>query len=156
MQARTQWINCDLWSELATMLEWSFKIWDRQNEKKWWNSDRRVICNAMHCIDAGCGVICHRGVSDSSEEARPLRQSHFAWMQYSFADGLPNESTCSRSVIPLMITCLPCIVYAMGPNSRVGSGSGSTWDGTMTMGLTTRTTWTVAKGPVSPPSTWHF
>jgi hypothetical protein len=36
------------------------------------NDDRRAICNATRGIDAGRGVICHRGVSDGSDGARPL------------------------------------------------------------------------------------
>ena len=52
--------------------ECSFKIGDRQSEKKWLNSDRRAICNATRGIEAVRGVIRHRGVSDSSDGARPL------------------------------------------------------------------------------------
>jgi len=49
-----------------------FNIGDRQSEKKRRNGGRRAICNATRGIDAGRGVICHRGVSDSSDGARPL------------------------------------------------------------------------------------
>jgi len=69
IQARTQWTHSDVWSQLATTPEWSFKIGDRQNKKKRWNSGQRAIWNATHWIDAGRGVICHRGVSDGSDRA---------------------------------------------------------------------------------------
>jgi len=36
------------------------------------NGDRRAICNSTPGIDAGRGVIRHRGVSDGSDGARPL------------------------------------------------------------------------------------
>jgi len=39
--------------------------------------------------------------------------------------------------------------FAMGPNSRVGSGSGSTWNRTIATGFTTRNIQTVAFRPVS-------
>jgi len=40
--------------------------------KKRRNRDRTAMCNATRGIDAGCGVIRHRGVSDGSDGARPL------------------------------------------------------------------------------------
>jgi len=46
---------------------------------------------------------------------------------------------------------------AMGTNSQVGSGAGSTWNQTMAIGLTTRKTRTVANRPVLPnqkPDLW--
>jgi len=52
-------------------MEYVFRI-DRQSEKKWRNGDRRAICNATRGIDAGRGVIRHRGVSDGTEGVRPL------------------------------------------------------------------------------------
>jgi len=48
------------------------------------------------------------------------------------------------------------VVLATGPNSRVGSGSGSTRNQIVAMGLTTRKTQTVGNGPVLPPKTRHF
>jgi len=52
-------------------IECAFRI-DRQSEKKRRNGDRRAICNATRGIDVGRGVIRHWGVSDGSDEARPL------------------------------------------------------------------------------------
>jgi len=86
MQARTQWTHTDVFSQLATTPEWSFKIGDRQNAKRQWNSDRRAIYNATRCFDAGRGVIRHRGVSDGSYGARPVWRSHSARTEYFFAD----------------------------------------------------------------------
>jgi len=88
MQAGTQWTQTNVWSQLATTPEWSFKIGDWQNEQNPWNSDQRAIWNATRRIDAGRGVIRHRGVSDGSEEARPLWQSHCAQMEIFFAGGV--------------------------------------------------------------------
>jgi len=45
------------------------------------------------------------------------------------------------------------IVLAMGPNSRVGSGSSSTQNRTVATGLTTRKTQPIGNGPVLPPKT---
>jgi len=47
-------------------------------------------------------------------------------------------------------------VLATGPNSRVGSGSGSTRIQTVAMDLTTRITQTVENGQVLPPTSRHF
>jgi len=86
MQACTQWNHSDVWSQLPTTPECLFKIGDQQSEKKLRNCDRRVICNATRGIDAGRGVICHRGVSDGSDGARPLWRSHSAQTEMFFAD----------------------------------------------------------------------
>jgi len=86
MQARTQWTNSDLWLQLATRPECSFEIGDRQSEKKWWNRDRRAICNAMRGIEAGRRVICHWGVSNGSDGVRPLWPSQSARTEMFFAD----------------------------------------------------------------------
>ena len=86
MQALTQWTHSDVLSLFATIPEWSFKIGDRQNAKRQWNRDRRAIYNATRCIDAGCGVIRHRSVSDGSDGARPLWRSHSARTEYFSAD----------------------------------------------------------------------
>jgi len=48
------------------------------------------------------------------------------------------------------------LVLAMGPNSRVGSGYGSTRNRTVATDLTTRKTWTIWNGPLLPPKTRHF
>jgi hypothetical protein len=66
--------------------ECSFKIGDQQSEKKRWSSDRRAICNATRGIKAAHGVIRHRGVSDGSDGARLLWQSHSAQTELFFAD----------------------------------------------------------------------
>jgi len=50
------------------------------------NGDRRAIYNATRGIDAGRRVICHRGVSDGSDGARPLGRRHSAWTEMFFAD----------------------------------------------------------------------
>ena len=47
------------------------------------------MCNATRGIDAGRRVIRHRGVSDGSDGARPLWQSHSAQTEMFFADGEP-------------------------------------------------------------------
>jgi len=86
MQACTQWTHSDVWSQLPTTPECLFKIGDRQSEKKLRNCDRRAICNATRGIDAGRGAIRHRGVSDGSDGARPLWQSHSARTEMLFAD----------------------------------------------------------------------
>jgi len=46
------------------------------------------MCNATRGIDAGRGVIRHRGVSDGSDGARPLWRSHSARTEMFFADGV--------------------------------------------------------------------
>ena len=100
--------------------ECSFKIGDRQSEKKRWNSDRRAICNVMRGIEAGCGAIHHRVVSDSSEGAHPLWRSHSAQTEIFFADvSLPTGecrelTTCSCEV-GLWITgyTLPQILFTI-------------------------------------------
>ena len=56
------------------------------------------------------------------------------------------------SVVP----SLSRVVLATGPNSRVGSGYGSTRNRTVATGLTTRKTRTIGHGPVLPPKTRHF
>ena len=48
------------------------------------------------------------------------------------------------------------LVLATGPNSRVGSGFGSTRKRTVATCLTTRKTQTVGNGAVLPPKTRHF
>jgi len=86
MQARTQWTYSHVWSQLATTSECFFQIGDQQSEKKRWNRDWRAICNAMHASDTRCGVICHRGVCDSSGGARPLWRIPSARTEMFFAD----------------------------------------------------------------------
>ena len=49
-----------------------------------------------------------------------------------------------------------CVVLATGPNSRVGSGFGSTQNRTFATGLTTRKSRTVGNMAVLPPKTRHF
>ena len=66
--------------------ECSFKIGDRQSEKKRWNCDGRAICNTTLGIGAGHGVSLHRDISDSSDGPRPLWQSHSARTELFFAD----------------------------------------------------------------------
>jgi len=86
MQACTQWTHSDVSSQLPTTPECIFKIGDQQSEKKLRNCDRRAICNATRGIDAGHGVIRHRGISDGSDGARPLWRSHSARTEMFFAD----------------------------------------------------------------------
>jgi len=121
MQARTQWTHSDVWSQLATLPEWRFKIGDRQNVKKPWNSDQRAILNATGWIDAGRGVIRHRGVSDGSDRARPLWRSHSARTEIFFADVLPTDgwfTLSCRSVGHLFqtITLALWLTVAIGRN----------------------------------------
>jgi len=71
--------------------ECSFKIGDRQSEKKRWNSDQRAICNATPGIEAAHGVIHHWGVSDGSDGARPLWRGHSCRTEIFFPDEITNE-----------------------------------------------------------------
>jgi len=50
----------------------------------------------------------------------------------------------------------PSVVWGMGPNLRVGSGSGSIWFQTVAMGLTTWNTWRSWNWLVFPLKTRHF
>ena len=86
MQACTQWTYSDLWSQLATTPECLFKIGDQQSDKKRRNSDRRAICHATRAIDAGRGVIRHKGVSEGSDGVCPLWRSRSTWTEMFFAD----------------------------------------------------------------------
>jgi len=49
-----------------------------------------AICDATRGLDAGRGVFRHRGVSDGSDGARPLLQSHSARTEKFFADVFPR------------------------------------------------------------------
>jgi len=80
MQERTQWTHSDVWSQLPTTPECSLKIGEWQSEKKRRNCDRRAICNGMGGIEAGRGVIHHRGVLDSSDGAILPRRKYFLLM----------------------------------------------------------------------------
>jgi len=86
MQLRTLRTHSDVWSQLATKPECSFKIGDRQREKKRWNRDERAICNVTHRICAGCRVSRPRDVSDGSDWPCSLWPSHSAWTEMFFAD----------------------------------------------------------------------
>jgi len=66
--------HSDLWSQLATTLQFSFTVVYRSREK-WHHCDRRAICNVTRGIGAGRRVICHQGVSEGSDGARPLWRS---------------------------------------------------------------------------------
>ena len=72
--------------------------------KTWRNCDRRAMCNATRGIEAMRGVICHRGVSDSSDGAHPLRRSHSARTVMFFADegeGLGKDADISYQSTPV-------------------------------------------------------
>jgi len=73
------------WDQKMGKIECVFRI-DRHSEKKRRNGNRRAICNATGGIDAGRGVIRHRGVSDGSHGAHPLWRSHSARTEMIFAD----------------------------------------------------------------------
>jgi len=90
MAACTQWTHSDVWLQLATTPEWLCNTGDRLNEKARWNSNWRVLSNVTRCIDAGCGVIHHTGVSDWSYRVHLLQRSHSAWTEFCFADKLHN------------------------------------------------------------------
>jgi len=98
MKARTHWTHSDMWSQLATMPEWSSNIGDWKSEKKRWNYDRGVICNATCGIHAWRGVIHHWGVLDSSDGVRQLGRSHstrtymFLLMWYILIVSIPVSS----------------------------------------------------------------
>ena len=85
------------WDQKMGKIECVFRI-DRQREKKRRNGDRRAICYATRAIDAGRGVICHRGVSDGSDRARPLWRSHSARTEMFFADGSCQSNWSTSSV----------------------------------------------------------
>jgi len=78
--------------------ECSFKIGDRQSEKKQWNCDGRAICNETRGIGAGRGVSRHRDVSDGSDGPRPLWRSHSTRTEIFFADDPTNTQTCQSTV----------------------------------------------------------
>ena len=65
------------WDQKMGKIKCSFRI-DWQSEKKRRNSDCWVICKATRGIDAGRGVIRHRGVSDGSDGWCPLWRSYSA------------------------------------------------------------------------------
>ena len=90
IQACTQWTHSDVCSQLAITPECLFIIGDRQSEKKRRNGNQRAICSATRSIDAGCGVMRHRGVSDGSAGAHPLWCSYSARTEMFFANG-PDE-----------------------------------------------------------------
>jgi len=84
-----QYLTCthsEVWSQLATTPQCQFTIGYRQSKKKRRNRDRSAICNAKHGIGTGRRVICHRGVSDSTDRAHPLCRSHSARTEMSFSD----------------------------------------------------------------------
>jgi len=85
MQELTQWTHSDIWSQLATTREWSFKLGDRQNERKQQKSDQRAIWNRTYSIDARRGIIRQQGVSDVSDGVRPLPWSHSGRTEIIFA-----------------------------------------------------------------------
>jgi len=75
----------------------SITIGYQQSEQKWWNCDRRAICNVTRHMGPRSGVICHRGVSDASNGARPLWPSHPGLTEMFFADGwlVAGDSWCT-------------------------------------------------------------
>ena len=79
--------HSDQWSQSATMPQCSFTREYWQSKKNWRNCDGSVICNVMRGIGTGRRVICHWGLSDSSDGARPLWRSHSAQTEMFFADG---------------------------------------------------------------------
>lgn len=103
ISALTQWTLSAVGLQLATAPECSVKIGDRQREKKWWECDQRAICNTMCGIGAGCEVIPHRGVSGSSDEARPPWRSYPGQMEIIFADVVCMVS-CNAAVDYFKIT----------------------------------------------------
>ena len=122
--------NCRCFQEHLRMLLQSLR-------KKQWNCDQRAMCNATRGIDAGRGVICHRGVSDGSDGARPLWRSHSARTEMFFADASPSSlgvlNEVNRSV-PQSISSLQLLnpgtpstrSYALiGTTSTSGSWTGA-------------------------------
>ena len=87
IQAHNQWIYSDIWSQLATTLEFSFKIGDRQSEKKQLNWDGRATCNATCGINSRRGLSRHQDVSDGFVGLYPLWQSDSVRMEIFCADG---------------------------------------------------------------------
>jgi len=83
--------NCRCFQEHLRMLLQSLR-------KKRRNCNRRAMCNATRGIDAGPGVICHRGVSEGSDGARPLWRSHSARTEMFFADVFPRLPFASSRV----------------------------------------------------------
>jgi len=93
------------WDQMMGKIECGFRI-DRKSEKKRWNGDRRVICNATRGIDAGRRVICHRGVSDGSDGARPLWRSHSARTEMYCADVDSKLHYNRLSLFSIVIICI--------------------------------------------------
>jgi len=116
MQARTQWTHSDVWLQLATTPECLFKIGDRQSEKKRRIPDRRAICNATCGFEAGGGDICHRGVSDRSDGARPLWWSHPTRMEIFFADVPLSVFPIIVSMGGLLATGVRGFIYPPAPD----------------------------------------
>jgi len=73
-RTRTRSDNPDPLLTLAATPECLFTIGDRQSEKKRRNGNQRAICDATRGLDAGRGVVRHRGFSDGSDGARPLTE----------------------------------------------------------------------------------
>jgi len=81
------------WDHKMGKIEYAFRI-DRQSEKTRRNGDGRATCNATRGIDAGRGVIHHRGVSDGSDRARPLWRRHSVRTEMLCDDGVnPSRRT---------------------------------------------------------------
>ena len=58
----------------------------RSEQEETGNGDRRMLCTATQSIDAGCGGIRQRGVSDGSDRAHLLWRSRSAWIELFFVD----------------------------------------------------------------------
>jgi hypothetical protein len=63
---------------------------------------------------------------------------------------MPRALVADEMGLGKTFTLVAAVVLATGPDSRVGSGFGSTRHRTVATGLTTRKTWTVGNGAVLP------
>jgi len=85
----------------------------------------------MRGIEAGRGVIHHRGVSEDSDGARPLRWSHSSRMEIFFADVRFWGEQISNSDFPAeSCTCFPsilgvCVHIQFGADGDDGNGNGN-------------------------------
>jgi hypothetical protein len=81
-----QWTYPDVWLQLATTQECSFKRADWQSDNKRWNCDGRTICHVTRDINTGQGLNYQRNVFHPSDGPHSLWWRYSAWMEFSFAD----------------------------------------------------------------------
>jgi hypothetical protein len=80
--AHAQWIYPDVWLQLATTKECSFKRADWQSDNKRWNCDGRTTCYVTRDINTGHGVNYQRNVFHPSDGPHSLWWRYSAWMEF--------------------------------------------------------------------------